>query len=77
MPPLVIEFSLAIAIIASTVKVTLSIHRIEQNQRVAQSEVLGEIKVIHTEIKSLKDDNKDLKDEVRENRKFRFSDRVD
>jgi cell division protein FtsL len=77
MPPLVIEVSLGLAIIASAVKVTISISSIQQSQKVAQAEVLGEIKVIHTDIKSLKDDTKELKAEVKENRKFRFSDRAD
>jgi hypothetical protein len=77
MPPLVIEASLALAIIVSAVKVTTSVNRIEQKQEVARTEVLGKIEVIHTEISILKQDNKDIKDEVRANRKFRFSDRVD
>lgn len=77
MPPLVVEASLALAIIVSAVKVTTSINRIEQKQEVARTEVLGKIEVIHTEISVLKQDNKDIKDEVRANRKFRFSDRVD
>ena len=77
MPPLIIEATLAMAVLASAVKITISISSIEQNQRVSQAEVLGEIKVIHADIKALKEDNKDLKAEVKENRKFRHSDRLD
>ena len=77
MPPLVVEASLALAIIVSAVKVTTSINRIEKKQEVAHTEVLGKIEVIHTATSVLKQDNKDIKDEVRANRKFRFSDRVD
>ncbi|WP_103668405.1 hypothetical protein [Pseudanabaena sp. BC1403] len=77
MPPLIIEATLALAIIASAVKVTVSISSIQQSQKVAQAEVLGEIKVIHKDIQSLKDDTKDLKAEVKENRKHRYSDRID
>lgn len=77
MPPLIIEATIAVAIIASAVKVTTAINRIEQKQEVARTEVLGEIKVIHTELSILKQDNKELKAEVKETRKIRFSDRVD
>jgi hypothetical protein len=77
MPPLIIEATLAMAVLASAVKITISISSIEQNQRVSQAEVLGEIKVIQADIKALKEDNKDLKAEVKENRKFRHSDRLD
>ena len=75
MPPFLIEASFAFAILASAVKITGSINRIEQSQKVAHTEVLGKIEVVHTELASLKEDNKEIKAEVRENRKFRVSDK--
>ncbi|NUN66320.1 hypothetical protein HCU40_16570 [Pseudanabaena biceps] len=77
MPPLIVEASFALAIFASVVRITSSINRIEQKQEVARTEVLGKIEVIHTELSALKQDNKEIKAEVKENRKFRFSDRID
>jgi len=77
MPPLIIEATLAMAIVASAVKVTASISRIEQSQKVAQAEVLGKIEVIHTEVATLKADNKEIKAEIKENRRYRFSDKID
>lgn len=76
MPPLIIEASLALAILASAVKVTASISRIEQSQKVAHTEVLGKIEVVHTELAALKEDSKELKAEVRSNRTYRFSDKA-
>jgi hypothetical protein len=75
MPPLILEASFAFAILARVVKITGSVNRIEQSQKVAHAEVLGKIEVVHTELASLKEDNKEIKAEVRENRKFRFSDK--
>lgn len=77
MPPLIIEASLALALLASTIRVTVAIGAIHQQQRVSQAEVMGEIKVIHKDLESLKEDNKELKAEVRENRKHRFTDKGD
>ena len=77
MPPLVIEASLALALFASVVRITTAINRIEQNQEVAKSQVLGEIKVIHAELAVLKSDNKEIKAEVRETRRHRFNDKPD
>lgn len=76
MPPLVVEATFALAILASVVRITNSINRIEQKQEVARTEVLGKIEVVHTEIAVLKKDNAEIKAEVRESRKFRFSDRI-
>ena len=66
MPPLIIEASFAFAILASVVKITGSINRIEQSQKVAHTEVLGKIEVVHTELAALKLDNREIKAEVRE-----------
>ncbi|TYQ29425.1 hypothetical protein PseudUWO311_00575 [Pseudanabaena sp. UWO311] len=74
MPPFVIEASLAIGILISTVRVTSAINEIKQAQEVGKTEVLGKIAVIHTELAALKEDNKDIKSEIKQNRKFRVSD---
>ena len=74
MAPLVLEIGVAIAIGASLVRVTAAITRIEQRQTVGQTEVLGRIDVLRTKIDRLEVDSLELKNEMKESRKFRFDD---
>jgi uncharacterized protein YlxW (UPF0749 family) len=74
MPPLIIEASLALAIIVSAIKVTTSINSIEQSQKVSKAELMGEIRVIQTDLKTIKEDSKDFRQELKDIRRHRYTD---
>ena len=76
MPPLILEFGVAIALVTGLVKITATITRIEHRQMVGQTEVLGRIDVLRTKIDRLEADSFEVKNEIKEHRKFRFNDLV-
>lgn len=74
MPPLILEFGVAIALVTGLVKITATIARIEYRQTAGQAEVLGRIDVLRTKIDRLEIDSLELKSEMKEYRKFRSND---
>lgn len=81
MPPLVLEFGVAIALVTGVIRVTSVVNKLEQSSKiaaieskVATSEILGKIDVIRTKIDRLEGDSVELKLEMKESRKYRFND---
>lgn len=74
MPPLVLEFGVAIALVTGLVRITATITRIEHRQSVGQTEVLGRIDVLRTKIDRLEVDSLEVKNEIKEYRKFKSND---
>ena len=74
MPPLTLEVGAILALCTALVKVTISVSHIEQNQKIGQAELLGEIRVLKGEITFLKDESKEMKAEFKESRRHRYSD---
>lgn len=74
MPPLILEFGVAIALIGSIVRITSAVNRMEQKATVSSAEILGKISVLTIKIDHLESDSRELKKEIKETRRFRFGD---
>lgn len=74
MPPLVIEISLALALATSIVKLTTTVNRIEAKQDRSHVELLSKHEIIKIELDMLKNNYTDLKQELKDARRIRFSD---
>lgn len=74
MPPLTLEVGITLAIATALVKVTTSISRIEQQQKIGHAELIGEIRVLKEKISFLEKDSNELKNEIKESRKRRYLD---
>lgn len=74
MPPLIVEASLALALAASIVKLTSTVNRIEANQERARIELLGKHEVIKVELETLKTQYYELKQELKDSRRYRQAD---
>jgi hypothetical protein len=76
MPPLTIEVGIALALATAMVRVTTSITRIEQQQKIGHAELIGEIRVLKEKISFLEKDSSELKAEIKESRKYRYLDKA-
>lgn len=74
MPPFVIEASVLLAILGTSVKITNSINRIEQAQKQGYTELVGHVNVLRTKIEFLERESLELKNEIKESRRHRYSD---
>jgi len=74
MPPFTAELGLILAIGTGLIRVTTSINRIEQQQRIGHSELMGEVMVLKEKISFLERESIELKVELKESRRKRFND---
>lgn len=74
MPPFVIEASLGLALITSIVRLTSTVNRIEAKQDLSHTQLLSKHEVIKIELDLLKTNYLELKQEIKENRRYRAGD---
>lgn len=74
MPPLTIEVGIALALITGLVKVTSTVNRIEQQQQIGHTELIGKIEVVKQQITTVEKDLDSMKLDLKDQRRHRYSD---
>lgn len=74
MPPLVLEFGVAIALTTALVRTTTAINRIENNQRLGHAELIGKHEILRKQLEFLEKESVELKMEIKELRRRRHGD---
>jgi hypothetical protein len=74
MPPLVLEVGVVLTLGATLIRITNAINRIETQQKLAYAELIGKHDVLTLKLGGIENQNLELKQEVKEIRRRRYSD---
>jgi hypothetical protein len=74
MPPLVLEFGVALALVTGLIKTTTTINRIESQQRMGHIELMGKQEVLKTKLDIIEKESLELRQDIKDLRRRRSGD---